>query len=99
LHLSKLEKAQFKDIVEKHPKVGALGLVVGLPGLNGPGKSVAEISPILMNVDQVWKERQNVKTTLSITGETYLDQLAAFDQHHPGFLIHSQVGTVTVLDL
>jgi hypothetical protein len=47
----------------------------------------------------VQKEKKNVKTTLSITGETFLDQLTAFDQHHPGFLIHSQVGTVTVLVL
>jgi hypothetical protein len=32
-------------------------------------------------------------------GDNFLDQLAAFDQQHPGFLLHSQVGTVTVLVL
>jgi hypothetical protein len=99
LHLSKDEKAQLQEIIQTHPKLGALRLVVGVPGLDGPGKSVADISPILMNVDRVCKEKQSIKLSHYPGGDHFLDQLAAFDQCHPGFIVHSQLGKVTVLVL
>ena len=49
LHLSKDEKSRFKEIIATHPTIGPLGLIVGVPGLHGPGESVAEISDALLN--------------------------------------------------
>ena len=49
LHLLPNEQAQFKDLISSHPTVGPLGLIVGVPGVTGPGKSVADISDVLLN--------------------------------------------------
>jgi len=45
-------------IVATNPKVGALGLLVGVPGLHHPGESIAEILDALLNADCIRKERQ-----------------------------------------
>lgn len=49
LHLSKDEKSRFEEIITTHPTIRPLGLIVGVPGLHGPGESVAEISDALLN--------------------------------------------------
>ena len=49
LHLSKNEHQKFMQLVKQHPKTGPRQLVVGVPGLGGPGQSV--ISPPLLNID------------------------------------------------
>jgi hypothetical protein len=68
LHLSRDEKSQFQEILQNHPKSGALQLVVGVPGLDGPGKSGADISPVLLNADRVHMKKKKMKSTLNLVG-------------------------------
>ncbi|KAJ7671085.1 hypothetical protein B0H17DRAFT_1209140 [Mycena rosella] len=58
LHLAKTEREEFAQIVQDHPRTGALPLLVGRPGANGPGASVADISPVLVNADRIKYERR-----------------------------------------
>jgi hypothetical protein len=97
LHLSPDQRARFDAIVTANPKVGPLGLLVGVPGLHGPGESVAEISDIFLNSDRIRKERQRVKKGNSQGGDGFLAEFAKFASDHPGFVIYSQMGEVTVI--
>ena len=56
LHLLNGECEHFENLVRAHPNTGPLGLIVGVPGLTGPGESVADISDVLLNADHVSKE-------------------------------------------
>ncbi|KAF7377270.1 hypothetical protein MSAN_00147300 [Mycena sanguinolenta] len=47
LHMSKKENNEFSKIVEQNPTAGPLKLLVGPPGIHGPGDSVANITPLL----------------------------------------------------
>jgi hypothetical protein len=99
LHLLPKEKAEFKELVLTHPKAGPLALVVGAPGVKGPGKSVADISPVFVNVDRVRKERHMVKKEEIQGGDSFIAAFAKFSADHPGFVIYSQIGVVTVISL
>lgn len=84
--------------MKNHPKTGPLGLLVGAPELGGPGESVADISSTLVNPDRISKERAKLKKTINRTGtaESFIQAFHDFDNEHPGFLIHSTIGKVTV---
>jgi hypothetical protein len=99
LHLTSGEKEQLQKLLYDHPKTGALKLVVGMPSVKGPGKSITDISPVLINTDRVRHEKKKVKLIHQSSGETSLEQLKDFELHHPGFLRYSQVGIITVLVL
>ncbi|KAF8185384.1 hypothetical protein BJ912DRAFT_852761, partial [Pholiota molesta] len=98
IHLLQHERAQFNNIVKHHPQTGPLGLLVGPPELGGPGKSVADISPALSNPDRISYEQTKLKKTINGTGtaETFIQAFEDFDTEHPGFLIHSSLGKITV---
>ena len=98
LHLLPKEKAQFIEIVAANPKLGPLGLIVGIPGIRGPGKSVANISNILLNADQVSKEKQKYNVDRS-SGIGFVNAFEQFCQEHPGFVIYGQLEEVTVISL
>jgi hypothetical protein len=97
LHLSRGQQAKFEAIVKGNPKVGSLGLLVGIPGLRGPGESVADISDVFMNADRIRKERQKVSTGDGRGGDGFLADFSKFATDHPGFVIYSQIGEVTVI--
>jgi hypothetical protein len=97
LHLSPGQRARFDAIVTANPKVRSLGLLVGVPGLHGPGESVAEISDIFLNTDRIRKERQRVRKGEGRGGDSFLGDFAKFTSDHPGFVIYSQMGEVTVI--
>ena len=79
LHLSKDEKSCFEEIITMHPTVGLLGLIVGIPGLHGPGESVAEISDALLNSGRVGKERLKVKHASDpLGGDSFISSFAKF---------------------
>jgi len=99
LHLLPNERARFDMIVATNPKVGALGLLVGVPGLHHPGESVAEISDALLNADRIRKERQRVKKGESKGGDGFVAEFSKFTDEHPNFVILSQIGTVTVITM
>ena len=62
-----------------HPTVGPLGLIVGIPGLHGPGESVAEISDALLNSGRVGKERLKVKHVSDpLGGDSFILSFAKF---------------------
>jgi hypothetical protein len=97
LHLSPNQRVRFDAIVTANPKVKSLGLLVGVPGLHGPGESVADISDVFLNADRIRKERQRVRKGESQGGDGFLAEFAEFASDHPGFVIYSQMGEVTVI--
>jgi hypothetical protein len=100
LHLSKSEHQKFVRLVEQHPKTGPRGLVVGVPGLGGPGQSAADISPALLNIDRVTRERQRVKREHGSTnGDDFFASFAKFTTEHPDFVLSENIGSVTVIAL
>ncbi|KAJ6623169.1 hypothetical protein B0H10DRAFT_2011520, partial [Mycena sp. CBHHK59/15] len=100
LHLFKLEKEEFQEIVTAHPRNGPLRLLVGVPGVNGPGKSVADISPVLMNTDRIKHERKQVLGKKNGKGaDGVLADFAAFEKAHPGFIRQSTIGVVSVITM
>jgi hypothetical protein len=100
LHLLPGEKVRFEKIILENPTVKALALVVGRPGIHGPGKSIAEISPLLLNADRVKFERRRVQhSSRSGTqgGDDFVAKFSTFEEEFPGFVVFSQFGSVTVI--
>lgn len=99
LHLTQSQFAVFERIVLTNPKVTALPLLVGVPTIDGPGKSVAEISPVLLNQDRIKAERRTIiRRAPNETGaDTFIRQFADFQNEHPGFVVHSTVGLITTI--
>ena len=97
LHISHDQQAKFEAIIKRNPKVGSLGLLVGVPGLRGPEESVADISDVFMNADRIRKEQQRVRAGDSQGGDGFLAEFAKFARDHPGFVIYSQIGEVNVI--
>ncbi|KAJ6457880.1 hypothetical protein C8R45DRAFT_942908 [Mycena sanguinolenta] len=97
LHVSPREQAKFEEIVTAHPGTRSLGLIVGVPGIHGPGKSVADISSVYLNADRVRKERDKIKRGDTQRGDGFISDFAAFTEAHPDFVVYSQIGTVTVI--
>ncbi|KAF8810586.1 hypothetical protein BYT27DRAFT_7221923 [Phlegmacium glaucopus] len=79
--------------------VGPLGLIVGVPGVNGPGESVADISDVFLNAGRVGKERLKIKkgSQSSGGGDAFIVAFAKFSEEHRGFVIFSQPDAVTVI--
>lgn len=96
LHLLPRETIQFERIIKSHPKTGPLALIVGVPEISGPGESVADISDVLLNAHRVSKEKQKIK---NLTGDSFIAAFAQFSMDHPGFVVHAQLGEVTVISL
>ena len=99
LHLLNNEREQFETLVKAHPKTGPLGLIVGVPGLTGPGESVADISDVFLNADRVSKERQKIKLNTDSGGDNFISAFAKFTEEYPGFVIYSTLGTITVISV
>ncbi|KAF8886613.1 hypothetical protein CPB84DRAFT_1654903, partial [Gymnopilus junonius] len=77
---------------------GPLQLIVGVPGLEGPRESVADISDVLLNAGRVSKEKQKVKKTAQ-TADRLVASFSKFARDHPNFVIHSQFDEVTVISV
>lgn len=99
LHLHAGERQEFIELVQSHPKSGPLQLIVDVPGLDGPGKSVADISDVLLNADRVSKERQKVKNGQIQSADGLIAAFSKFTKEHPNFVIHSNLGEQTVICL
>ncbi|KAF9522542.1 hypothetical protein CPB83DRAFT_917241, partial [Crepidotus variabilis] len=76
-----------------------LGLLVGPRGVTGPGKSVADISDVLLNKDRIAKERQKITRGADGGGDAFVATFAEFTTTYPDFLIFHIFGPVTVLSL
>jgi hypothetical protein len=100
LHLSRDESRRFKEIVAAHPTVGPLNLIVGIPGINGPGESVADISDAFLNAGRVGKERLKLKHGSDAGGgDSFIAAFAKFSKEHPGFIIGSRIDEVSVISV
>ena len=99
LHISKTERVRFETLVNTNPTTGPLGLIVGVPGINGPGESVADISDIFLNAGHVAKERLRTKAKFLFGGDSLIAAFAKFSAEHPGFVIYSQLDSVTVISV
>lgn len=97
LHLLPHEQLRFEEIVKSHPSSGPLQLIVRLPGIHGPGESVADISDVLVNAQRVSKERQKIKRGNILSADGLIAAFAKFEAEHPNFIIHSTIGEVTVI--
>ncbi|KAI0754060.1 hypothetical protein C8Q80DRAFT_1095345, partial [Daedaleopsis nitida] len=97
-----LEEQKFTEIVESHPKSGPLQLLVGVPTLNGPGKSVADISSVLVNKDRIAHELKKIRRGKAATNsadDINLSDFSDFCQEHPGFVIHSVIRDIIVISM
>ena len=100
LHLSRDKSHHFKEIVTAHPTVGPLNLIVGIPGINGPGESVADISDAFLNAGRVGKERLKLKYGSDAGGgDSFIAAIAKFSKEHPGFVIGSRIDEVSVISV
>ncbi|TFK48637.1 hypothetical protein OE88DRAFT_1615346, partial [Heliocybe sulcata] len=80
---------------------GPLKLLTGLPGVDGPRDSVADISDILVNLDRIRYERKKVKgkTQMFQSPDGFLHEFTAFQKAYPGFVIWNTIGDPTVIVL
>ena len=99
LHISKTEQVRFETLVNTNPATGPLGLIVGVPGINGPGDSVADISDVFLNAGRVGKERLKVKMKSYFGGDSFIAAFAKFLTEHPEFVIYSQLDAITVISV
>lgn len=100
LHLLPDEKSRFEALVRAHPKSGPLALIVGVPTLHGPGESVADISPVLVNAHRVGKERQKIEQGEDSGSDTGLfANFAKFHAQHRDFVLKAVIGAETVISV
>ncbi|KAJ2991697.1 hypothetical protein NUW54_g8123 [Trametes sanguinea] len=102
LHLGREEEAEFRQLVTNHPKAGPLELSVGVRTLHGPGTPASSISPVFLNKDRVKHEQRKIKQEAnpsSSIGDHFLAAFAQFCREHPGFVLQSVIGEVTVVSL
>ena len=103
LHLTVTEQAQFRNLVEQHPKSGPLQLLVGPPTLSGPGLSAADISPMLVNKDRISYERNKIKAQYSQSnpsGDTInVQAFASFCEESEDFVVQCSFGKTTIISM
>ncbi|KAF8351864.1 hypothetical protein F5887DRAFT_874070, partial [Amanita rubescens] len=98
LHLLNDEKEQFRAVVKAHPKATPLQLVIGPPGLTGPGESVAKITPVLRNTSRVSYERRNfIHEEIGTGGDNFFQAYAKCKIANPEFIRREVLGEVTVI--
>ncbi|KAJ7196708.1 hypothetical protein GGX14DRAFT_318451, partial [Mycena pura] len=84
LHLTTLEEEKFANVVEEHPKIGPVQLLTGLPGIDGPGHSVAEISSALQNPQRIKYERRKVLgPAIRVRDQRFIPRIEEFKRKHP----------------
>lgn len=102
LHLRADKDAAFTHLVTEHPKAGPLELVIGTRTLHGPGKAAGDISPVLLNKDRVKYEQRRIKQAASAGGassDQFISAFADFTRDHPGFVLQSIIGDVSVISV
>ncbi|KAF8956646.1 hypothetical protein BDZ97DRAFT_1925337 [Flammula alnicola] len=97
LHLLPHEQRKFEELVKANPNSGPLQLIVGVPGLEGPGESVAHISDVLLNAHRVSKERSKIKKGHVQGADALIASFSKFAAERPNFVIHSNLGEQTVI--
>ncbi|KAF8189274.1 hypothetical protein K438DRAFT_1593489, partial [Mycena galopus ATCC 62051] len=82
----------------QNPTAGPLKLLVGRPGIGGPGESVADISPVLFNAQRIKYERRKVLKRPNRPGrDNFLNAFAQFEEKHPDFIREAAFGEVSVI--
>ncbi|KAI9057625.1 hypothetical protein FKP32DRAFT_1583394, partial [Trametes sanguinea] len=74
----------------------------GVRTLHGPGTPASSISPVFLNKDRVKHEQRKIKQEAnpsSSIGDQFLAAFAEFCREHPGFVLQSVIGEVTVVSL
>ncbi|KAL7284985.1 hypothetical protein ACG7TL_000074 [Trametes sanguinea] len=99
LHLQAPEEAAFTQLVIENPKAGPLELSIGPQTLHGPQRPASEISSILLNKDRIKYEQRKIKQASRGVhgGDHFLSEFAQFCEDHPGFILQSVIGTVSVI--
>ncbi|KAJ7710864.1 hypothetical protein B0H17DRAFT_1190543 [Mycena rosella] len=96
--MSRKEKTEFRGIIEQNPTAGPLSLLVGRPGVHGPGESVADITPLLYNTERIQYERRKILKGSGGNGNTnFMTQFSKFEQDHPEFIRDSQFCKVAII--
>ncbi len=85
LHMTRSEEHEFKELVETHPHLGPVALMLGPRRLDGYGKGAADISEATRHPDRVKYERRMVKSrTMAESGHWFLSQFSEWQRKHPG---------------
>ncbi|KAJ7605638.1 hypothetical protein FB45DRAFT_1143876 [Roridomyces roridus] len=87
-HLTAAERARFAKMVKAHPRVGPAKLIAGIPGVDGPGESVLDISPVFVNPQRVQYERAKIlKPANSTRDERLLPKIRLLQEQNPTWTI------------
>ncbi|RPD52543.1 hypothetical protein L226DRAFT_433390, partial [Lentinus tigrinus ALCF2SS1-7] len=81
---------------------GPAQLLVGIPTLQGPGRSAREISSILVNKDRITYEAKKVRRgaqSSNAPDQLNISEFAQFCEVHPGLIVHSVIGVITVISM
>ncbi|KAJ7215464.1 hypothetical protein GGX14DRAFT_391891 [Mycena pura] len=87
-HLTPRERARFETVIHEHPRMGPAQLLTGRPAVNGPGPSVANISPVLLNQHRIQYERRKILNPENkVKDRRFLPKLERFKAKHPEWTI------------
>ncbi|KAJ6468036.1 hypothetical protein C8R47DRAFT_1056060, partial [Mycena vitilis] len=88
VHLTIRERSRFKSVVSEHPRIGPAQLLAGRPAIDGPGPSVADISPVLLNPRRIQYERSKIfNPENKVRDQRLLPKLERFKQRHPNWTV------------
>ncbi|KAJ7048915.1 hypothetical protein C8F01DRAFT_1379362 [Mycena amicta] len=88
-HLGPTAKTRLAATVAEHPTIGPAMLLTGLPRADGPGPSVADISPLLVNLDRIKYERRQILNPANrMRDRNFLDALDNLREEYPNWTIN-----------
>ncbi|KAJ6479417.1 hypothetical protein C8R47DRAFT_1050409, partial [Mycena vitilis] len=88
VHLTVGQRSRFKKIIREHPRMGPAQLLAGRPAIDGPGPSVADISPVLLNPRRIQYERRKILNPENKTRDQRLfPKLERFKLKHPNWTV------------
>ncbi|KAJ7616049.1 hypothetical protein FB45DRAFT_1035209 [Roridomyces roridus] len=87
LHLTYAERSKFARMVTEHPDLGPGKLLAGVPGVDGPGASAADISDTLLNAQRIKYERGKILNPKNEIRPRFLPKLAHLREKFPEWTI------------
>ncbi|KAF8174426.1 hypothetical protein K438DRAFT_2023131 [Mycena galopus ATCC 62051] len=87
-HMTPRERVEFENIIKEHPRMGPAQLLAGRPGVDGPGPSVADISPVLLNPSRIQHERRKIlNPDNKVRDQRFHPKFERFKEKHPDWTV------------
>ncbi|CAK5280802.1 unnamed protein product [Mycena citricolor] len=91
LKLSASESKTLRNLILENPTSGPQQLLVGRPTIDGPGESVATISPLLLNSDRISYERRKIIERTD-KNSNFDREISKIERTYPGVIQFLQWG-------